>query len=961
MITTKAHIYLLACFVISFFLATQVQASHVSGGDISYVCNGNGSYTFTLSLYRRCSGVSMSSSASVSFNSSCGNQTVSFSQIGPSNGVEISQLCPPQTPNSECNGGSLPGLQRYDYQATVTLPPCADWTISWGSCCRNTSVNVANSYNEGIYIEATMNNVVSPCNNSPVFSAQPIPYVCVNQPVTYNFGVIEIDGDSLVYSFIDARDNSPSGQNLSYNGGFSATNAINGITIDPQTGQLNFTATTIGNFIVVVLVEEYDANGNLIGTVMRDIQFVVENCSNNPPDINAGTVTNAGGQGNVSGPYEVQLCEGDSIYFEMIYTDPDAIDSIVLVSNVNSVLPTAQFNWVGGNPAVASFSWVAPPGSSGLNTAFSVTADDQACPISAFQTFVYDIQVTEATVVSPDVTICPNFGITAELSATGGTIFNWTVISGDPINVGTNFSCNPCDTVIANPSVTTVYEVSSNLVTTCDTKDTVTVTVNNVITTPHSLTDSFCLTAPTYTYTGFPTPGFWAGTMVTSTGDFDPGTAGIGTHTIIYTTIDSNCLANDRYTIDIDVIGPDVNLTAHDTSVVCANDLVQIEGLVSGGILPHQFWWSNDPTATNYYQTVAPDSSTTYTLFATDFCAVDTAQINIYVDVPIYTPIVLLGGDTIDLHCPGHPVNYKPSAAGGSGSYIFTWDNWLTTDSVLADNPDSSVNYVVQVTDFCKTDTVIDTVPVIVPNYQPLTIQHEDTVYGCAGDEFELFTLATGGSGGYTFWWDKLLEEEDSIVVEQYESELHTLVVTDDCYEDDTIFIFAYVKEPTANFEAKHWDLQDIEFVDRSKSDIVSWNWDFGDGGDSEDQNPVYSYSMNDIFTVTLEVTNDQGCIDSISKFIEPPLSIWIPTAFSPNNDNVNDFFEIKTIGVEKYEIKIFNRWGDLMFTQTNPNTFWDGKFNGNFVKDGVYIYEVKAAGITTERFNKRGTVTIIK
>ncbi|HRF82442.1 MAG TPA: hypothetical protein PL070_20445, partial [Flavobacteriales bacterium] len=217
--------------------------------------------------------------------SPCGNTNVTVTHNGP---TELSQLCDVQLPNSTCNGGTLPGIQQYTYTGTVTLPPCNSWSISWTNIYRNNAiVNLTNPGTRHMYIESVMNNAAAPCNDSPVFTNTAIPYVCLGYPVTYSYGA---EADSLSYALIGAR--MINGTAIPYTNPNSPAQPIPGITLDPVTGLMNFTLNTAGNWVVVVRVTEYDSNGNVIGMIMRDMQFVAYPCANIPPDAATGTVTN---------------------------------------------------------------------------------------------------------------------------------------------------------------------------------------------------------------------------------------------------------------------------------------------------------------------------------------------------------------------------------------------------------------------------------------------------------------------------------------------------------------------------------------------------------------------------------------------------------------------------------------------------------------------------------------------
>ena len=139
-----------------------------------------------------------------------------------------------------------------------------------------------------------------------------------------------------------------------------------------------------------------------------------------------------------------------------------------------------------------------------------------------------------------------------------------------------------------------------------------------------------------------------------------------------------------------------------------------------------------------------------------------------------------------------------------------------------------------------------------------------------------------------------------------------------------------------------------------------TWDWSFGDGGNSTVQNPTHTYNGGDVYTVTLNVTNDIGCIGSATKIVEIFHDMTIPNVITPNGDSDNDQFTITTTGLKSYDITIVNRWGNPVFNTTDPNTHWDGKINGTDVVDGVYFYTIKAS-TSTKDLKFQGNVTVIK
>lgn len=405
---------------ISFLLfGMGAMATHMSGGEIYWECIGPNQYRIRLVVYRDCAGINVDPTYNLVLTSPCGNRNLTVTHNGA---TELSQLCDLQLPNSTCNGGSLPGIQQYTYTGTITLPPCDSWQISWTNIYRNNAiVNLTNPGTRHMYIESVLNSADAPCNDSPTFTNTAIPYVCLGYPVTYSYGAVDAEGDSLSYQLIGAR--MVNGTPVPYTVPYTPAQPIPGITLDPVTGLMNFTLNTAGNWVVVVQVTEYDANGNVIGSIMRDMQFVAYPCSNIPPDAATGLVTNLSGQATSTGPRSIQVCESGDFCFDMVISDPNATNVLSAFTNALSTLPGATFTYTGTNPITATLCWTAQPGSSGFFPVI-VNVNDGACPIPAFQTYVYSIEVLPglaATIAVVDEACLGDGNGTATVNVTAGT------------------------------------------------------------------------------------------------------------------------------------------------------------------------------------------------------------------------------------------------------------------------------------------------------------------------------------------------------------------------------------------------------------------------------------------------------------------------------------------------------------------------------------------------------------
>ena len=167
---------------------------------------------------------------------------------------------------------------------------------------------------------------------------------------------------------------------------------------------------------------------------------------------------------------------------------------------------------------------------------------------------------------------------------------------------------------------------------------------------------------------------------------------------------------------------------------------------------------------------------------------------------------------------------------------------------------------------------------------------------------------------------------------------------------------FTYGPEPTNIYDAE------ITFIDNS---IIAsqWLWDLGDGASSTDQNPVHHYADSGSYYVTLFMENVYGCRDTASKMIriDPTFAIFIPNAFTPDGDNVNDFFFVKGYGITQLETLVFDRWGVLVYEGYQLDSKWDGSYKGTLGVTDVYPYKVRARDLFGEWHEFTGKVTLLK
>lgn len=463
------------------FSVSQMQAVHIAGGDITYVNVGQDSFLVTLNLFRDCSGAVPNSSENIIFTSSCGDNL--SQDLVRQSFFEVSSLCTNSIPNSTCNGGSLSAYEQHVYSGIVVLPAlCNSWTMSWLGCCRKGLVsNLVNSQSLYIYIYASLYSALDSTNTSPYFVSSPSPITFLNQATSFNFGAIDPDGDSLVYSMSPGYDNATS--LIPYLGTYTYNQPLPGsnLTLDSKTGQINFTPTALGDYTLVVRVSEYDRNtGLLLGSTSRDLLVVVTNSSQSQPVFSAVGMTNLG-DGSISNGI-LHICHGDSLNFNITISDADLADSLTVTHSVFDVLDTsARVTVIGTNPVVINVKWQS---FSFIPREFYLwfQVRDSGCPFNGVVSKAFGFQYYDGLYANVDTTICN--GDSIQLKAVGGTSFSWSVISGVPINTnpassGYNATCFQCANPTVFPTSTTIYRVVSNTNGPCGNVDTVIVNVSN--------------------------------------------------------------------------------------------------------------------------------------------------------------------------------------------------------------------------------------------------------------------------------------------------------------------------------------------------------------------------------------------------------------------------------------------------------------------------------------------------
>lgn len=446
------------------------------------------------------------------------------------------------------------------------------------------------------------------------------------------------------------------------------------------------------------------------------------------------------------------------------------------------------------------------------------------------------------------------------------------------------------------------------------------------------------------------------------------------------------CMATTSVTItEPSMVSTSVTASA---SPICIGESSVLTGTIYGGTPPYSSTvWTASPTdpsliSTQQNPTVSPLITTGYSLIATDA--------NGCISVPKAVTIVVLDPLTLWVTrpyaspdtgiCPYDFAIIDLAASGGDGVYSYFLQPDLTTPISLPMQvqPTTTTTYDFVVTDGCTTPqaTASSTITIFVI---PTVDFMGDKLEGCEPHRVN-FTDQTIPT---PVFWDWIFGDPNSgnntasvtnpshvySTPGLYEVSL-AVRSANGCISDSTKTAYIEVFPlPKAKFAAnpKRTTVIDAEihFTDLSTDSIVAWNWDLGAGTNSTEQHPVYTYPDTGTYLVWLQVTNNYGCQDEISQQIEiePEFMFYIPSAFSPNADNRNEFFRAYGEGVDwsTYQMTVFNRWGQEIFHTNNVENPWDGSYKGKQVPNDTYVWTVTVFDLKGNAHVYRGHVTVVR
>lgn len=614
-------------------------------------------------------------------------------------------------------------------------------------------------------------------------------------------------------------------------------------------------------------------------------------------------------------------------------------------TTINSIAPITNYAWNFGASGAGNTSSLPTPNFTYVNSgnyavSLMITASS-GCTASASQPItVYQNPVANA---GPDKAIC--FGGSSPINGTGGTSYIWSP------SLGLNNAS--IANVIANPTITTTYNLTVTNANGCTAADHMILTVNVLPVIDAGEDNIICPGVPTSLLASGASTYQWSPLVALNNSNIANPTANptITTTYVVVGTSTSGCTGTDTLVVNV---YPAAQANAGDDKSICYGKETQLSA--SGGDL---YLWSpaislSNPNGQN--TSASPQITTVYTVTITDAngcLASDQVVVNV---MPL--PIVDAGSDKSI--CKGDSTNL---IASGAVAYLWQPNNTLTNSNSanpLAIPSETNIYYVTGTdNNGCSAnDSVIVTV------IQPFTMDVGQGAQVCSGSQVQLTA-----EGALIYQWSPVNGLDNPFSPNPMASPTGTTVYTVTgsdgiCFQDVQQVTVIVNELPTAEAGENVIIVAGEMVTLNGQGSGNTYTWSPSNGLSCADcPNPQATPLQTTTYVLT--VINEFGCQQSDSVIIRVGCNddvVFIPNAFSPNEDGLNELFYVRSNGIREVEyIRVFDRWGKLLFETNSLANGWDGKFNGKPVNPGVYVYTLKATCSNGQPILMQGNVTVVK
>ena len=946
----------------------RANATHIVGGELNYKYLGSNRYEVLLTIYRDCwyGVVGFDNPAAVGI-FDANNVLLDTLMIAYHDTLYI-----PPVIDLQC---VLPPIDicysTTTYRRIVTLPPRpGGYQLSYQRCCRNNSIkNIIRPDTTGATYYATIPSPsVVQTNSNPRFKKLPPSFACAGMPFVFDHSATDDDGDSLAYELCEPMVGArfvgdyncvpqpcgvrpqppfnPPYKPVKWKPPYSMANVFGGtpLSIDPKTGLLTAVPSTIGQFVYGVCVKEY-RKGVYVGKTIRDYQLNVEACQKSTralmdPIAKCGT--------NTIVPMTNQST--NATRYQWDFGDPTT-----LTDTSTRVNPVYQYPDTG----VYTVKLIAYSSDPSCN-------DTAYIKVTVLPPFESSVSYTK----SP-CSYKASFTSNATGNATGPAV-KWFWSFGDNYNSGAK---NPSHTYgTPGPFQATLVTTSSR-----GCRDTATIPVSfiplpNANAGPDAIIckgENFTIgntNDPTYTYQ-------WSPAQYLSETDkpFVKAAPAADTHFLLQVTDTNGCKAKDSTLIAIAFS----KMSKADTIPLCVGTSVFIN---PGGSASHTYRWTpadylNDSTLVNPKS--VPSDGITYTAF------VSLVSSNLTTCNTLKTVTLKVSKDTVSADagtdttvCAGIVLN-ATYQGNGIQSIIWTSDRLLkdtlqTNSLTLPVNllPGSPKVYYFHAANTYCSDT--DSVTVLL---RPAGVSINPVSPVCVGNSITLQAVNMNAYDTLIYSWKPVASivsgaNASSAVVSPTTNTLYTVSVQNQfgCLDSASQNVIALVPP---NVTA--WAGSDTIYAGdpvqlfSSGTTGVTYQWMPNKGLTASGVQNTGA-SPQTTTTYTIAVTDANGCSDTarVQVFVKPyppcgEPDIYVPNAFSPNNDNRNDRLFVRGNKITELYFVLYNRWGEKVFETTSQSEGWDGTYKGIPAEPAVFVYYLRVRCDDGNEYFNKGNVTLLR
>lgn len=434
-------------------------------------------------------------------------------------------------------------------------------------------------------------------------------------------------------------------------------------------------------------------------------------------------------------------------------------------------------------------------------------------------------------------------------------------------------------------------------------------------------------------------------------------------------TVSDNCNGFFFQNVDIIISAPEpLEIYAGIDQEGGCLDEIFLSGTVSSGVEPFIYSWE---TLDN--QNIGNTSLTSFDLEETeiailtvsDFCnqeSTDSVNIELVIEPLVIEMPSLLAGDCLNIFEIEATSNYVDDV-------IYAWgvNDDLDEITELTANYQSTENAIIELNGDAGCGNVASAQTEIFIVSEPIQITSVNDTIICFEGAALLQASSSGGTGTLTYTWsgNNEIEQGNPINVTPSFSNLYELEVNDLCGNSAQDQVYVEVQHVEALFEVSSLEDETYFFTPNLDSPCAgcSYFWEFTDGFESDLESLSHTFNLAGYIGATLTVTSSAGCESLYTDLVNIPAIVYIPNAFTPDSDGINDVWRLEVRGIDEYILRVFNRWGDLVFESFDPEVHWKGEdsFGDYYVPNGVYSYILKYRSLDSQAFTKKGSVTILR